>query len=109
MAPPSSLPSGASVYDFRNWSPDPDLLDTYGAECSVLNAHLESVFGLRAIAPLTLVERGPWLDSLADLLEHYLTGEFSEKLVIAKWLGDLTEAAEKVSNNDHSGGEVSTM
>jgi hypothetical protein len=101
---PLSLPSGSSVYSFINWSPDPEMLEDYGAECSVLNAHLEHVFGLRAVTLLTFTERGPGIESLADLFAHYLGGDFQEKSVILKWLEDLTEAAEKMSasSNDSS-------
>jgi hypothetical protein len=73
---PRSLPSGSSVYSFNGWVPDPELLEMYGAECSVLNAHLEIVFGLRAVTPLSFKERGPGIESLVDLFTHYLTGDF---------------------------------
>lgn len=69
----------------------------YGAECSVLNSHLEIVFGLRAVTPLIFKERGPGISSLVDLFTHYLTGDFQEKPVIAKWMMDLTEAVESMS------------
>ncbi|KAG9077835.1 hypothetical protein FS749_010224, partial [Ceratobasidium sp. UAMH 11750] len=91
---PSTLPSGSSIYNFNGWLPDQDKLDLYGAECSVLNAHLESVFGLRVGNTLLFQERGPGIESLADIFTHYLTGDYLEKPVIGKWLEDLTEAAE---------------
>ncbi|KAG8715661.1 hypothetical protein FRC08_010296 [Ceratobasidium sp. 394] len=95
---PLTLPSGSSIYNFSDWSPDPDLLDDYGAECSVLNAHLETVFGLRAQSSLTFLERGPGIESLADVFTTYLTGDFKEKPIIGKWLEDLTTAAEAMSS-----------
>ncbi|KAF8597429.1 hypothetical protein BDV93DRAFT_513341 [Ceratobasidium sp. AG-I] len=96
---PSTLPYGSSIYDFRNWIPDPELREVYGAECSVLNAHLEIVFGLRAQVSLSFLERGPGIESLADLFTRYLDGDYSEKPVVAKWLDDLTEAAEAMGAN----------
>lgn len=94
---PTSLPSGSSIYEFTNWTPDPELLDMYGAECSVLNANLEIVFGLRARAPLVFQERGPGIESLVNLFEKYLLGEYLEQPVIVKWVEDLTEAAERMA------------
>ncbi|KAG8724738.1 hypothetical protein FRC09_015005 [Ceratobasidium sp. 395] len=88
---PPSLPSGSAMYDFRNWAPDPDLLDDFGAECSVLNTHLERVFGLRNGGRITLTERSPGIES------RYLTGNHAEKLLIAKWLDDLIDSAEHMS------------
>ncbi|KAG8697572.1 hypothetical protein FRC09_007774 [Ceratobasidium sp. 395] len=94
---PASLPSGSAVYDFSNWSPDPDQLDDYGAEGSVLNAHLERVFGLRNGGRITLTERGPGIESIVDIFTQYLTGDYAEKPVIDKWLDDLIDAAEHMS------------
>ncbi|KAG9122668.1 hypothetical protein FRC07_000862 [Ceratobasidium sp. 392] len=95
---PSSLSCGLALYDFSSWTPDPDLLDLYGAECSVLNAHLESVFGLRATAPITFLEKGPGMESLVDVLAHYLQGDYTEKPVLEKWLDDLVDAATMASS-----------
>ncbi|KAG9083469.1 hypothetical protein FS749_006003 [Ceratobasidium sp. UAMH 11750] len=95
---PASLPSGSSVYNFHDWSPDPSLLDDYGAECSVLNAHLEIVFGLRDGGRLTFIERGPGIESIVDIFDKYLSGNYTEKPVIAKWLDDLIDAAEHMSD-----------
>ncbi|KAG8776331.1 hypothetical protein FRC12_000974 [Ceratobasidium sp. 428] len=79
---PPSLPSGSAVYDFCNWTPDPDQLDDFGAECSVLNAHLGRFFGLRNV----------------DIFAQYFTGNYAEKPVIAKWLDDLIDSAEHMSS-----------
>ncbi|KAG9101895.1 hypothetical protein FRC07_010272 [Ceratobasidium sp. 392] len=94
---PSKLPSGSLVYNFSNWTPDPQLLEDYGSPCSVLNATLESTFGLRGQSSIVFTERGPGLDSLANVLEHYLTGDYTETVVIGKWLDDLIAAAEGMS------------
>ncbi|QRV82866.1 hypothetical protein RhiJN_10882 [Ceratobasidium sp. AG-Ba] len=95
---PTCLPSGSSVYNFDEWTPDPTLLEDLGAECSVLNAHLENVFGLRNGSFILLAERGPGLESIVQVFRHYLSGPFAEKPVIEKWLDDLIEAAEHTSN-----------
>lgn len=71
----------------------------YGAECSMLNAHLEIVFGLRAVAPLTFKERGSGIKSLADVLTHYLISDYRVKPVIVKWREDLTEVVEALSES----------
>ncbi|KAG8682321.1 hypothetical protein FRC09_016852, partial [Ceratobasidium sp. 395] len=91
---PSSLPHGSNVYNFLDWTPDPEGMDQYyGTECSVLNAHLENAFGFRAISPVLLRERGPGIESLVDIMAHYLEGDCAEKPVLAKWVDDLIEAA----------------
>ncbi|KAG8725089.1 hypothetical protein FRC09_008767 [Ceratobasidium sp. 395] len=95
---PSSLPSGSAMYDFRNWTPDPDLLDDFGAECSVLNAHLERVFGLRNGGRTALTERGLGTDLIVDIFTQCLTDNYAEKPVIAKWLDDLIDSAEHMSS-----------
>ncbi|KAG8779902.1 hypothetical protein FRC12_023728 [Ceratobasidium sp. 428] len=64
---------------------------------SVLNAALESTFGLRGQSPIIFTEKGPGLESLANVLEHYLTGNYTEKAVVGKWLDDLIAAAERMS------------
>ncbi|KAG9109345.1 hypothetical protein FRC07_008337, partial [Ceratobasidium sp. 392] len=97
---PTSLPSGSSRYSFKGWVPDPDALDTYGAECCVLNAHLEVVFGLRASAPICFYERGPGIESIVDVFVHYLTGDFTKKTLLEKWVTDLTEAAENIAKTE---------
>ncbi|KAG8706755.1 hypothetical protein FRC09_002240 [Ceratobasidium sp. 395] len=94
---PSKLPAGSSVYNFNNWTPDPQLLEDYGTPCSVLNAALESTFGLRGQSPIIFTEKGPGLESLANVLERHLTGDYTEKAVIGKWLDDLIAAAERMS------------
>ncbi|KAG8750264.1 hypothetical protein FRC12_012964 [Ceratobasidium sp. 428] len=94
---PPSLPRGSTVYNFSGWTPDPEGMDKYGAECSVLNAHLETVFGLRAVAPIKFRERGSGIESLVTILAHYLEGEYAEKPVLAKWVDDLIDAAESAS------------
>jgi hypothetical protein len=68
---PSTLPFGSTVYEFTCWLPDSDLLEEYGAECSVLNAYLERRFGLRASTPLIFLERGPGIESIVDLFSRY--------------------------------------
>ncbi|QRV99077.1 hypothetical protein RhiJN_27096 [Ceratobasidium sp. AG-Ba] len=96
---PTSLPLGSAVYNFDKWTPDPNLLEDFGAECSVLNAHLENVFGLRNGSLISLAERGPGLESIVEVFRHYLSGAFAEKPVIEKWLDDLTTAAEHISRD----------
>ncbi|KAG8683523.1 hypothetical protein FRC09_016027, partial [Ceratobasidium sp. 395] len=62
-----------------------------------LNSVLENTFALRAQLPIVFIDRGPGLESLADTFTCYLTGDYTEKPIIAKWLDDLTEAAETMS------------
>lgn len=97
---PSSLPAGSSIYNFKDWVPDADALDTYGEECCALNAHLEIVFGHRASAPLNFRERGPGIESIVDVFSSYLTGDFKEKALLEKWVVDLTHAAEAMTETE---------
>ncbi|KAG9124124.1 hypothetical protein FRC07_012737 [Ceratobasidium sp. 392] len=95
---PLALPLGSSIHDFCGWTPDPDRVEDYGTECGALNAHLESVFGLRVGGRVSIVERGPGIESNVDIFTRYLTGDYREQPVIAKWLDDLIDTAEDISN-----------
>lgn len=90
---PTSLSCSLAVYNFCDWTPDSDSLELYGAECSALNAHLETIFGLRAVVLITFLERGPGIESLVNLLARYLEGNYSEKPVLYKWLNDCVARA----------------
>ncbi|KAG9124265.1 hypothetical protein FRC07_012212, partial [Ceratobasidium sp. 392] len=57
-----------------------------------------SVFGLRATSPITFLERGLGIESLVDVLAHYLEGDYTEKPVLEKWLDDLVDAATTASS-----------
>lgn len=81
------------MYNFCDWTPDSDSLELYDAEWSALNTHLETIFDLRAVGPITFLEHGPAIESLVDLLARYLEGNYSEKPVLSKWVDDLIDAA----------------
>ncbi|KAG9121366.1 hypothetical protein FRC07_002700 [Ceratobasidium sp. 392] len=44
-------------------------------------------------SPITFLERGPGIESLVNVLAHYLEGNYTEKPVLEKWLDDLVDAA----------------
>ncbi|GAB1527306.1 hypothetical protein RhiTH_010481 [Rhizoctonia solani] len=66
----------------------------------MLSAELENIFGLQAPSPLVFKEQGPGIELLADLVSKYLLRNYKEKPVLAKWLEDLTTAAEEVSKGN---------
>ncbi|KAG8726689.1 hypothetical protein FRC12_023167 [Ceratobasidium sp. 428] len=94
---PSSLPRGSNICSLSAWTPSSGRMDQHGAECSVLNAYLEKAFGLCAIYPVSFRERGPGVESFVGIITHYLEGDYAEKLVLAKWVDDLIEAASMAS------------
>ncbi|KAG9125517.1 hypothetical protein FRC07_007281 [Ceratobasidium sp. 392] len=89
-------------WDCFNLSKLPDgglQVERNGDERAALDVgRAESVFGLCATAPITFLERGPGIESLANILAHYLEGDYTEKPVIEKWLEDLIDAATTASS-----------
>ncbi|QRV89237.1 hypothetical protein RhiJN_17255 [Ceratobasidium sp. AG-Ba] len=81
------------MYKFEGRTPDIKPLEKCGTD------HLEHVFGLRKAGTIPFSEHGPSIESIVDISEQYLTGDYREKPVIMKWLEDLMRAAETTANN----------
>ncbi|KAL5536596.1 hypothetical protein ACEPAF_419 [Sanghuangporus sanghuang] len=96
---PSSLPCSSNNYYFIGFGPDPDILDLVGSVPGAVNNALENAFApMGRINGITLLERGPGLVAVVDVLRGY-TKDFPTDVVLQKWITDLTEAGIKAGGS----------
>jgi len=87
-----SLPaSGHSVYGFEHFAPDAEWVEDIGEEGAV-NRQLEILLGSRVKGPIRLIERGPSICAVVDVLDKYLA-RHPKSLILQKWVSDLTVSA----------------
>jgi hypothetical protein len=91
---PPSLPilESFSHYNFWDFSPDVDWIERTGTVEGAVNRELEVRLGTRAHGPIEFVERGPAVEALVDVLDHY-TKEFPNDGLLAKWIDDALAGA----------------
>lgn len=97
---PSSLPSvsatSKSRYNFSDFTLPDDVVADIGTVGAV-NHELEVRLGARTGRGDTfeLMERGPGIEALSDVLAHYTT-EFPDDILLQKWVDDACRAAELI-------------
>jgi hypothetical protein len=84
-------PPGTSKYNFGQFSPSPEWVTDIGEEHAV-NRELEVRLGSRAKGPVKLLESGPGISAVSDVLEKYLS-KYPKSVLLEKWLSDLLESA----------------
>jgi hypothetical protein len=91
---PSSLAISESFsrYNFAQFSLDPDWVDAIGSVQGAVNRELEVRLGTRANGPIEFVERGPQVEALVGVLDHYST-QFPDDILLATWIDDVLEGA----------------
>jgi hypothetical protein len=93
---PDTIPFSNDVYNFTNFSPDPEKVDMFGTNKAAVNNALEITFAKSGRdpgpCPFPLVEQGPGLVAVVGVLECYLI-EFPQSAILHKWVLDLTKAA----------------
>ena len=96
------------IYDFRNFEPDPQLVELYGTNEAAVNNVLEVTFAPRGRvdgpSPFPILEQGPGLVAIVDVLQRFIT-EFPQSAIMKKWLEDFLKAA--VHEIGSSGEDVS--
>jgi hypothetical protein len=87
------LPSSLAIvepfsrYNFTHFSLDPDWVEAIGSVEGAVNRELEVRLGTRANGPIEFVERGPQVEALVGVLDHYLT-QFPHDTLLAAWIDD---------------------
>jgi hypothetical protein len=91
---PTGLPlpdQGKSQYSFESFALDTDWVEDVGEE-GAINRELEIHLGSRAKGPIQLVERGPGICALHDVLRDSL-GKYPTSAILKKWLSDVVQSA----------------
>ncbi len=93
---PDTVPSAGNIYDFRNFVPDPELVELFGSREAALNNALEVVFAPRGRLagpnPFILIDQGPGLVAVVDVLRNIIN-EYPQSAILQKWVDDLKNAA----------------
>jgi hypothetical protein len=91
---PSSLAIAESIsrYNFTEFALDPDWVEAIGSVEGAVNHELEVRLGTRANGPIEFVERGPQVEALVGVLDHYST-RFPHDTLLAKWIDDALAGA----------------
>jgi hypothetical protein len=93
---PDTVPTSSVLYNFIAFAPDPDKVELYGAVEVAVNNALEITFApngrQEGSCPFTLLEKGPGLVAVVEVLRKTLT-ELPTSAIMIKWVEDLTKAA----------------
>jgi hypothetical protein len=93
---PDTIPSYMSLYNFQNFTPDPEKVELYGSKEGALNNALEVTFAPRGRQegpnPFMLKEKGPGLLAVVDVLQQF-SDDFPTLAIIQKWVEDFTKSA----------------
>jgi hypothetical protein len=91
---PHSLPitESFSRYNFSDFSIDPDWEETIGSTEGAVNRELEVRLGTRANGPIEFTERGPQVEALVGVLDHY-SRQFPNDMLLARWIDDALAGA----------------
>jgi hypothetical protein len=93
---PDTIPFSDDIYNFTNFSPDPEKVELYGSNEAAVNNALEITFAKSGRnpgpCPFRLEEQGPGLVAVVGVLETYLI-EFPQSAILHKWVADLTSVA----------------
>jgi hypothetical protein len=87
---------GTSLYDFRSFEPDPQLVELYGTNEAAVNNVLEVTFAPQGRtdgpSPFSLLDQGPGLVAVVDVLCRFIC-EFPQSVILKKWLEDFVKVA----------------
>ena len=92
---PSSVATGTesfSRYNFAQFSVDPDWVEAIGSVPGAVNRELEVRLGTHANGPIEFVERGPQVEGLVEILDHY-SKQFPDDILLATWIDDALAGA----------------
>ena len=91
---PSSLAISESFshYNFAQFSLDPDWVDAIGSVQGAVNRKLEVRLGTCSNGPIEFVERGPQVEALVGVLDHYST-QFPDDILLTTWIDDVLAGA----------------
>jgi len=70
------------------FSLDSDWVEAIGSVQGAVNRELEVRLGTRANGPIEFVERGPQVEALVGVLDHYST-QFPDNILLATWIDDV--------------------
>ncbi len=96
---PASIPVN-NFYSFHEYAPTEAEIEDYGAPQSVINKHLEPIFGGCKHGLIKFRGQEPSLEAVVPILQKYITGKEGENIILIKWVDNLTEAAKNTIQKD---------